>query len=187
VCHGKRLKPEALSVTFAGHDIGELSRLPLSTVREVLEPAARGELAPAARGNRSIVRSASARSRSAWRPAAPRMPRRPTCAARPTCRKKNASRRSASRATCWAHRDAGAARPGLPVAGAQHADAVAGRTAAAAPGDAARLAPVRRRVRARRAVGRPASRRWRSAARRALQRLKAAGNSLFVVEHDLAT
>ena len=29
VCHGKRLKPEALSVTFAGMDIAEISRLPL--------------------------------------------------------------------------------------------------------------------------------------------------------------
>src|SRR6201747_280370 len=29
-CHGKRLKPEALSVTFAGLDIGELSQMPLA-------------------------------------------------------------------------------------------------------------------------------------------------------------
>ena len=29
VCHGKRLQPEALSVTFAGMDIAEISRLPL--------------------------------------------------------------------------------------------------------------------------------------------------------------
>src|SRR5689334_150532 len=27
-CHGKRLRPEALSITFAGIDIAELSRLP---------------------------------------------------------------------------------------------------------------------------------------------------------------
>ena len=26
VCDGKRLRPEALAVTFAGHDIAELSR-----------------------------------------------------------------------------------------------------------------------------------------------------------------
>src|SRR5260221_417754 len=29
VCHGKRLKPESLSVTFCGLDIGDLARLPL--------------------------------------------------------------------------------------------------------------------------------------------------------------
>ncbi|WP_217629396.1 excinuclease ABC subunit UvrA [Oryzisolibacter propanilivorax] len=44
VCHGKRLKPEALSVTFAGHDITSLSRLPLSTLAELLRPAAEGRL-----------------------------------------------------------------------------------------------------------------------------------------------
>ena len=40
VCHGKRLKPEALSVTFAGVDIGALSQLPLNRVAELLAPAA---------------------------------------------------------------------------------------------------------------------------------------------------
>src|SRR5712672_2012717 len=36
VCKGKRLKPEPLSVTFAGLDIAELSRLPLKQLRGVL-------------------------------------------------------------------------------------------------------------------------------------------------------
>lgn len=36
VCLGKRLKPEALSVKFAGFDIAELSRLPLSELKAVL-------------------------------------------------------------------------------------------------------------------------------------------------------
>jgi excinuclease ABC subunit A len=36
VCKGKRLKPEPLSVTFAGMDIAEISRLPLKQLREVL-------------------------------------------------------------------------------------------------------------------------------------------------------
>jgi excinuclease ABC subunit A len=40
VCHGKRLRPEALAVTFAGHDIAELSALPLTTLAETLRPAA---------------------------------------------------------------------------------------------------------------------------------------------------
>ncbi|MGU3466401.1 excinuclease ABC subunit A [Methylobacterium sp. C33D] len=39
-CHGKRLKPEALSVTFAGLDIGDLSRMPLTALAEALRPAA---------------------------------------------------------------------------------------------------------------------------------------------------
>ncbi len=40
LCEGKRLKREALSVTFAGFDIGELSRLPLGRVAELLRPTA---------------------------------------------------------------------------------------------------------------------------------------------------
>ncbi|CAG4972033.1 excinuclease ABC subunit UvrA [Novilysobacter luteus] len=43
-CDGKRLKREALAVTFAGVDIGELSRMPLDRVVALLEPVARGEL-----------------------------------------------------------------------------------------------------------------------------------------------
>jgi excinuclease ABC subunit A len=39
-CDGKRLKRAALSVKFAGLDIGELSRLPLARVAELLQPAA---------------------------------------------------------------------------------------------------------------------------------------------------
>ena len=39
-CDGKRLKREALSVKFAGMDIGELSRLPLAQVAGLLQPAA---------------------------------------------------------------------------------------------------------------------------------------------------
>ncbi|ACC75351.1 excinuclease ABC subunit UvrA [Paraburkholderia phymatum] len=42
-CHGKRLKKEALSVTFAGLDIAEFSQLALSGLAGMLEPIARGE------------------------------------------------------------------------------------------------------------------------------------------------
>jgi excinuclease ABC subunit A len=38
LCHGKRLKPEALSVRFAGMDIAEISRLPLKGLGELLRP-----------------------------------------------------------------------------------------------------------------------------------------------------
>ncbi len=41
-CGGRRLKRESLSVTFAGLDIGTLSRLPLASIAEVLTPAAQG-------------------------------------------------------------------------------------------------------------------------------------------------
>jgi excinuclease ABC subunit A len=40
LCEGKRLKHEALSVTFAGYDIGELSQMSLLQVAEVLKPVA---------------------------------------------------------------------------------------------------------------------------------------------------
>ncbi|OOW85170.1 excinuclease ABC subunit A [Xanthomonas axonopodis pv. clitoriae] len=39
-CDGKRLRREALSVTFAGLDIGELSQRPLDEVAELLRPSA---------------------------------------------------------------------------------------------------------------------------------------------------
>jgi len=41
-CDGKRLRREALSVTFAGLDIGELSQRPLAEVAALLTPAAQG-------------------------------------------------------------------------------------------------------------------------------------------------
>ncbi|MCD2513387.1 excinuclease ABC subunit UvrA [Comamonas endophytica] len=42
VCHGKRLKPEALSITFDGLDIGDFTHLPLDTLAERLRPFAEG-------------------------------------------------------------------------------------------------------------------------------------------------
>ncbi|WP_242917769.1 excinuclease ABC subunit UvrA [Pontibacter liquoris] len=42
-CHGKRLRPESLSVKFAGYDITELSRLPLKRVASILQPYAEGK------------------------------------------------------------------------------------------------------------------------------------------------
>ena len=43
MCRGKRLRREALSVTFAGIDIMELSRMPLARLAELLKPYAAGE------------------------------------------------------------------------------------------------------------------------------------------------
>ncbi|WP_407572526.1 excinuclease ABC subunit A [Deinococcus altitudinis] len=42
VCRGKRLRPEALAVRFAGIDITEFSRLPLKQVAELTRPYASG-------------------------------------------------------------------------------------------------------------------------------------------------
>tara|TARA_R110002020_G_scaffold85914_5_gene211771 strand:+ start:10989 stop:13565 length:2577 start_codon:yes stop_codon:yes gene_type:complete len=42
VCHGKRLKRESLSVTFAGYDIPDISRLPLKTLRSIFFPYSDG-------------------------------------------------------------------------------------------------------------------------------------------------
>ena len=44
VCEGKRLKPESLAVTFAGLDIGEVSKLPLTLLADLLRPTAEGRM-----------------------------------------------------------------------------------------------------------------------------------------------
>ncbi len=41
-CHGKRLRTESLSVTFAGVDIADISRLPLKRLAAILRPHADG-------------------------------------------------------------------------------------------------------------------------------------------------
>jgi len=46
LCHGKRLRKEALSVKFAGLDIAELSRLPLKRLNTLLTPYSDGQKAP---------------------------------------------------------------------------------------------------------------------------------------------
>src|SRR4029079_10210129 len=48
-CGGKRLKKEALSVTFAGMDIAEMGHLPLKRLAAVFEPFASGTAAGLAR------------------------------------------------------------------------------------------------------------------------------------------
>jgi excinuclease ABC subunit A len=45
VCRGKRLKPDALSVKFAGLDIAELSRLPLKRLGDLIRPYLEGKKA----------------------------------------------------------------------------------------------------------------------------------------------
>jgi excinuclease ABC subunit A len=55
VCHGKRLKPEALSVKFAGLDISELSRLPLKRLDALIAPYLDGGRVSAAHPEKAIV------------------------------------------------------------------------------------------------------------------------------------
>src|SRR6201992_2784868 len=43
VCHGKRLRPEALTVKFEGHDISEISEMTLERLAESLKGAADGK------------------------------------------------------------------------------------------------------------------------------------------------
>jgi excinuclease ABC subunit A len=68
LCGGKRLRAEALSVTFAGVDIGALSQLPLAAVARLLAPAAEGRFE--AEGASSAVSRGQARADIARRVAA---------------------------------------------------------------------------------------------------------------------
>ncbi|WP_295529562.1 excinuclease ABC subunit UvrA [uncultured Pseudacidovorax sp.] len=61
-CQGKRLKAEALSVTFEGHDIGEIAALPLAAVHALLAAAAQGRAAASTRPSRAL---GAAQSRAA--------------------------------------------------------------------------------------------------------------------------
>ena len=69
-CHGKRLKKAALSVTFAGLDIGAFTHLPLAQVAEIMRPVASGELSQPADATRDIVSRKAARADTARRVAA---------------------------------------------------------------------------------------------------------------------
>jgi excinuclease ABC subunit A len=57
LCAGKRLTREALSVTFAGYDIGELSQMPLLRLAEVLRPVAANSF-PEAPDHESVLSKA---------------------------------------------------------------------------------------------------------------------------------
>jgi excinuclease ABC subunit A len=49
-CGGKRLKPQALAVTFGGRDIGEISQMSLTDLALALQPAAAGASQPQGTG-----------------------------------------------------------------------------------------------------------------------------------------
>ncbi|UFH47991.1 excinuclease ABC subunit UvrA [Pseudomonas sp. KNUC1026] len=54
-CHGKRLKAEALAVRFAGLDIGELQRLPLTRLAALLEQVAQGDSAEGSSAEKALA------------------------------------------------------------------------------------------------------------------------------------
>lgn len=62
LCAGKRLKREALAVTFAGLDIGELSRLPLLQLAEVLRPVAAADYLEQAAAGDEVLSQAQTRA-----------------------------------------------------------------------------------------------------------------------------
>ncbi|WGS51706.1 excinuclease ABC subunit UvrA [Paraburkholderia sp. D15] len=62
-CHGKRLKPEALAVTFAGVDIGEFMHMSLDQLATLLEPIAHGDFRAHAAGS-GAGRDATRRDRT---------------------------------------------------------------------------------------------------------------------------
>ncbi|MCK9194481.1 MAG: excinuclease ABC subunit A, partial [Nevskia sp.] len=72
VCDGKRLKREALSVTFAGFDIGALSQMSLNQMAQALAPVAEGRAAvsPDAPNAEPTLSRAAARADTASRVAA---------------------------------------------------------------------------------------------------------------------
>ena len=76
VCEGKRLKRAALSVRFAGLDIAELSGLPLAELARVLAPAAQGRF-EAAPPQAPRARPAARRTRSGPHAGAPDVGRTP--------------------------------------------------------------------------------------------------------------
>lgn len=70
-CHGKRLKREALSVTFEGLDIAEFGNLPLAKLADLLSAVARGEWArPDAQAPGGVLDEKSRRAATARRVAA---------------------------------------------------------------------------------------------------------------------
>lgn len=62
VCDGKRLKAQALAVTFAGHDIGAMSQLPIEDVVKILRPVAEGRLQEVTPAGDTLSRAASRRA-----------------------------------------------------------------------------------------------------------------------------
>ncbi|MFF0341896.1 excinuclease ABC subunit A [Kribbella sp. NPDC004875] len=69
-CHGKRLKPEALTVTFEGLDIADLTRLPMASLAELAEGVLAQDWVPADSGPKAVLDRASRKAATQRRAAA---------------------------------------------------------------------------------------------------------------------
>lgn len=191
VCDGKRLKREALSVTFAGVDIGTFSQRSFDDVARLLQPVAEGRFEEAARADRTATRKnreATARDRArraaagqATHAAAPDVHRTPALSEE----KRLAAQRIAADLV---------ARIGTLQALGLGYLSMDRATPTLSPGELQRLR-LATQIRSNlfgvvyvldepTAGLHPAD---GEALLDALEQLKAAGNSLFVVEHDLET
>jgi excinuclease ABC subunit A len=189
LCEGKRLKRESLSVTFAGLDIGEMVRLPLAALADVLRPVAEGKALAAADAESSTMDKAShardiarrVKAGGSAHAAAPDVRRTP---------QQSEEKRIAAQRICHdlLGRVTTLAELGLGYLALDRA------TPTLSPGELQRLRLATQLnsqlfgvvyVLDEPSAGlHPAD---GEALLAALQRLKAGGNSLFVVEHDVAT
>ncbi|MDB5893228.1 MAG: excinuclease subunit [Rhodoferax sp.] len=190
-CDGKRLNRPALSVTFAGLDIGDFGRLPLSTLAGLLRPIAEGAAVPDAHADAATdtLDKASHQRETARRVAAGGSAH----AAAPDVRRtpqQSQEKRIAAQRICQdlLNRVSTLADLGLGYLALDRA------TPTLSPGELQRLRLATQLnsqlfgvvyVLDEPSAGlHPAD---GEALLAALQRLKAAGNSIFVVEHDVAT
>ena len=90
-CHGKRLKAEALSVTFEGMDIAEFTTLPLARLAQIAESVLAEDWVPVEGSAGGALDEASRKASTQRRVAAggPRTPPHQTYDARRTCRRRN--------------------------------------------------------------------------------------------------
>ena len=155
LCHGKRLRRESLSVKFAGFDIADMSALPLTRLAGILRP-----FAEATAGGTAEAARQSIRRRRSWSQRIAAGSRR---RASPSCSTSGSaiSRSSAARPRFRPANSSGCGWPrrSAPTCSASSTCSTSHR----------------------RACIRPTPRRCL----RRFDRLKASGNSLFVVEHDL--
>ncbi|GKS75334.1 excinuclease ABC subunit UvrA [Acidovorax sp. SUPP950] len=190
VCHGKRLKPEALSVTFCGLDIGDLAHLSLSALADVLGPVAEGSPSSGPSEHAGASLSKAARMRAAAKREAAGAPghtgasdvrRTPNLSAEKQLAAQRISQELLSRVRALT--DLGLGYLSLDRA-----------TPTLSPGELQRLRLATQLasqlfgvvyVLDEPSAGlHPAD---SASLLTALERLKAAGNSIFVVEHDIAT
>ena len=186
-CEGKRLKREALRVTFAGVDIGSLSQWPLDRVAQVLRPAAEGrfdaprEGAPLSRARARAAREARVAAGGSAHTAAPDVRRTPDLSAE----KRMAAQRLAQEIV---------ARIGTLQALGLGYLALDRSTPTLSPGELQRLR-LATQVRSNLfgvvyVLDEPTAGLHPADGERlleALDTLKHAGNTLFIVEHDLET